>query len=233
MAAITAGELGINHDETDPDNGRSLAFDILNGAGGSLTACLTASQLVAARKFSRALILASEVEPNRVLWPENPCGVREAASAFVLEESGDDTGFTAFGVRNYPEHGDLIHVNTGERGERPAVYHRRDPEADSRILECVAATVEEFLANQSLPLAEVGLVIPPQHPGQWRTRFAETLSVAEEKLLWLPGSEDCFTSSLAFAFDKARRDGRLTSGTTTLVVEVAAGLQVWCALYKS
>jgi 3-oxoacyl-[acyl-carrier-protein] synthase III len=45
------------------------------------------------------------------------------------------------------------------------------------------------------------------------------------------GAGDPFTTSLARTFAALRRDGRLKPGDVALVVEVAAGLQVGCALY--
>src|SRR5262249_8871957 len=46
LAAIAAGELGINHDDEALGPQRTFAFDLMNGAAGTLTGCLVAGQLL-------------------------------------------------------------------------------------------------------------------------------------------------------------------------------------------
>ncbi len=166
VASIAAGELAINHDDKQLGERRTLAFDVLNGAGGTLTACLLSAELMAARKFSRALVIASEVEPCRELRPEGHAARAEAASALVLEESGGSEGFAAFGFRAFPEHLDAIVSATGVHEDKPAVFHHRDAALEDREVECVCRVVREFLARESLSPADVGLLVPPQRPGR-------------------------------------------------------------------
>ena len=103
----------------------------MNGAAGTLSGCFVASQLIAARKFSRALILASEVEHNaatsgRRTW----LGVKEAASALVLEESSGNEGFIAFGSRCFPSMARQSSATPRAHENRPALFHRHDPALD-------------------------------------------------------------------------------------------------------
>src|SRR5262249_26129745 len=125
VAAIVAGRLGINHEENRTSGRRTLAFDLLNGAAGTLSACFAAGGLIAARKFTRPLIVASEVDLNRVYCPSMLLGLEETASAFVLEESSTAEGFSAFGYRAFPEHAHAVVSATGIVNEGPAVLRRR------------------------------------------------------------------------------------------------------------
>ena len=231
IAAIAAGHLAINHDENLRGNKRTLAFDILNSAGGTLTACFIASGLMWAQKFSRTLLLASEVDPNRQFWPENPIGLEETASALVLEESPNTEGFAAFAYRAFPEYVEAIVSSTGVRYNAPAVFARRDPGLDTILVKCVDETVKEFLSRQSLTLEDVGMVVPPQCPGNLGALLAEILGLGPERLLNLQPSRDYYTSSLAYAFQKLRQDNQLATKMPILIIEIAAGLQVWSALY--
>lgn len=233
VASIAAGRLAINHEEDRPSGRRTLAFDILNGGGGTLTACFLAQGMMAARKFNRVLLLASEVDHNRQFWPDKPLGLVETASALVLEESAGKEGFTAFGYRAFPEHVGVIVSNTGVRDLGPAVFHHHDPALDSILAQCIGQTVREFLARESLTLNDVRLVVPPQRPGQLMPLLAEELAVPLDRLVNLEAACDYYTSSLAYAFQRMRQDGRLPAGGPVLFIEVAAGLQVWCALYQS
>jgi 3-oxoacyl-[acyl-carrier-protein] synthase III len=230
VAAIAAGELGINHDEKQSTGRRTLAFDVLNGAGGSLTACFLACGLMAGR-YARALLLASEVDPHRRYWPENPLGLTETASALVLEPSGNTEGLAAFAYRSFPQHADAIVSFTGAHDNKPAVFRRLDPALESTLAECVCLTVQEFLAREALSPQALAVVVPPARPVNLGPRLAQTLGVEPDRLVLPEGDGDYFTSSLAYAFQKLRREGRLTPGAAVLLVEVAAGLQVWCGLY--
>jgi hypothetical protein len=226
IAAIAAGVLGINHDDSALKR-RTLAFDILNGGAGTLTGCFLAAQLLATGKFSRALLLASEVDHNRRFWPENLLGLAQTASALVLEESGSDEGFTTFACRSFPEHADAIVSATGARDNRPVVVHHRDPDLDQKIVDCICRTVQEWSAREPLPLGDVRLAVAPGRVG---LRAAEALHIEPDRLLSLEGEQDYFTSSLANAFQKLRRPPG--SPAPVLFIEAAAGLQVWCALYS-
>ncbi len=232
MASIAAGELGINHDDQQFSGRRTLAFDVLNGSGGTLTACFLASQLIEAGKSSRALVIASELQPCQEFWPPSHPGRADAASALVLEVSESHEGFAAFGYRSFPEQIDAITSATGVHENVPALFHHRDAALEDREVECAAEAVREFLVRESLTLGEVDLLVPPQRPGKLGVRLAAALGIASEKVVDLEAEQDYFTSSLAFAFQKLRKEGRLTAGARVLLVEVTAGLQVWCALYE-
>ncbi len=231
VASIAAGELAINHDDKQEGTRRTLAFDILNGAGGTLTACFAAAQMMTARRFSRALLLASEVEPCRELGPENYIPRREGASALVLEESDRGEGFTAFGFRSFSEHQGALTSETGVHENGPAVFHHRDAALEDKEVECIRQAVHEFLARESISPADLALVVPPQRPGALGSRIAEALGVPTEKIVSLGAERDYYTSSLACSLEKLRQEGRKTAGAPILLIEVAAGLQVWCALY--
>ena len=231
VASIAAGELAINHDDKQVGSRRTLAFDILNGAGGTLTACFVAAQMMAARRFSRALLLASEVEPCREFGPENHTGRREGASALVLEESDGGEGFAAFGFRSFSEHLDALTSETSVHENRPAVFHHRDAALEDKEVECIRQAVRELLARESISPADLGLVVPPQRPGVLGSRIVESLGVPAEKVVRISAERDYYTSSLACSLQKLRQEGRMTTGAPVLLIEVAAGLQVWCALY--
>jgi 3-oxoacyl-[acyl-carrier-protein] synthase III len=224
VAAIAAGVLGINHDDEQPRQRRTLAFDILNGAGGGLTASFLVCQMLAARRYSRALVLAAEVDHNRQYWPAQPLGLAEVASALVLEESASDEGFAAFGYRRFPEHVDALREYTGEHEGRPAVFHEQDSRWPSLVSECVDQVVREFLKQQGMDVQGIGLFVTPQSVAD---DFGGRIGVNPERVFRIEATADYYTSSLAYSFEAIRERGR----GPILFIEVAAGLQVWCALY--
>lgn len=233
MASIAAGELAINHEDRQPRGRRTLAFDVLNGSGGTLTTCFLASQLLDAGEFSRALVIASEIQPCQEIWPPTYSGRAEAASALILEPSASNEGFVAFGYRAFPELLEALSSATGVHENAPAIFHHRDAELEDHEVECAAQAVRDFLARESLSSGEVSLLVPPQRPGRMGVRLAAALGIDLERVVDLGAERDYFTNSFSFAFQNLRRDGRLTAGTRVLLVEISAGLQVWCALYDA
>ena len=79
IAALIAGELGINDTLDSIDQSRTLAFDVFNSSAGFLNACFLAAQLLRGQKHRTAMVLASEVEN-----PGDRRGVTETASALIL-----------------------------------------------------------------------------------------------------------------------------------------------------
>ena len=45
------------------------------------------------------------------------------------------------------------------------------------------------------------------------------------------GESDLFTSSLAYSFAEVKANGGVSSGDLGLIINVASGLQIGCALY--
>jgi amino acid adenylation domain-containing protein len=232
LATIAAGELGINHDDEGNFSRRTFAFDLLNGAAGTLSACLVAGTLMQTGRTSRSLVLASEVESNAETWPENLLGVRQTATAFVVEP-GENEGFVAFGFRAFPEHVEKRASWTAAHDFKPAAYHQSDPDLDDVYLACVEETVTEFLREQKMTWDDVAVVLPPWRSPRFTARLAERLKLPAAKVeLMTEAGGDLFTSSLACVFAQARRRGRPAAGELALVIEVGAGVQVACALYR-
>jgi 3-oxoacyl-[acyl-carrier-protein] synthase III len=228
VAAIAAGELRINADEQAAGLQRTFAFDLLNGAAGTLTACCVASQFIAAHRFTRALLLASEVEHNADVWPENIVGLREAGSAILLESGSD--GFIAFGTQSFPEHLDCVSSYTVGHDNQPAVSHRRDERLDEIYCGCIVATVQEFLEQQGLTPQDVRHAIYPHRSAEFVQAAARVVGIAAAGVA--AGAQDLFTSSLAYSLAALRQQSSLPAGELVLIVEVAAGMQVICALYR-
>src|SRR4029079_12439339 len=84
-AALLAGELDMNATESGPGNKKTLAFDIFNGSVGFLNACYVAQQMIAADICKTAMIVAAESENNADSFPDELVGLRETASAIILD----------------------------------------------------------------------------------------------------------------------------------------------------
>jgi 3-oxoacyl-[acyl-carrier-protein] synthase III len=229
LASIAAGELGINHDDESNFHRRTFAFDLLNGGAGTLSACFVASMMMQTERMKRALVLASEVENNADVWPEHLLGLRPTATALVLEPAQNE-GFIAFGFRAFPEHLEKRSSWTGPHDYKPAAFHQCDPSLEEVYLTCIQETAEAFLRELGLTWQDVVVVLPPWRSPAFTKALAEKYGV--DKVVTMTEEGDLFTSSLACVFARAREQGRLKVGQLALVIEVGAGVQVGCALYR-
>jgi 3-oxoacyl-[acyl-carrier-protein] synthase III len=232
LAAIVAGELRINHDARTPDARRTLAFDLLAGGCGPLAACLAAGQMIEAGRCRSALVLASEIENNRTLPPDKLLGLEETGSALLLEAGNGVQGFGAFVFRSYPEYKDSLVSCTVPHQGRIILGQQAHPDLARHYLDCIARTVPDFLEREKLDRTDLAVILPPQLPGTFLADLARVLDVPEAKVVRATeGERDLFTSSLAFGFAHVQQSGRVRAGDVGLVISVAAGIEVGCALY--
>ncbi len=232
LAAIAAGALEINHDGEAVGERTTLAFDLLNGAVGTLDACHVATRMIAAGRSPNALILASEVENNPEGGDEPPVGVKPTASALVLELSDDGEGFGPFLFRSFPEHADADASHTAFRDGRTAMRHERLDSFEPDLLRSIRATVDELLEAQGVEPGRLALVLPPHGSAGFVARLAGALDLPASTFVALPDeARDYFTSSLAFAFRAARDGGRVKPGDVALIIAAGSGIQVGCCLY--
>jgi amino acid adenylation domain-containing protein len=232
LAAIAAGELDMNADDARPGPRRTLAFDLANGGVGPLNACLVAGQMIAAGDIHTAMVLASEVENNARAWPENLLGIEETASAFLLEASSGNEGFSAFRFHSFGQYLEALSVHTVARGPALALAVQKSPDLDRLYVECLAKAVNEFLSEEGITRQDIGLVLPPLRSPDFVRRLAAALKMPAERFVLPPENvADYFTSSLAQGFARARAEGRCPPGTVALVLAVGAGIETGCALY--
>jgi 3-oxoacyl-[acyl-carrier-protein] synthase III len=233
QAALIAGALEINHKVGAERNGRTFAFDVSNGAVGFLNACHVATTMIQAGTFETALISAAEIENNLRLPAAPLLGVRQTASAVVLERSpGGRTGFGAFAFRCVA---DSIDAYTSEATfDHGATYlqFRRADELEDGYLSSLEGVVEELLDREGLGRNDIGLVLPPQLSSQFVARVEESLGLPRASVVDAVGTgHDLFTSALPYALTRASELGLTGEGEIALILQVGSGLQAAGAIY--
>jgi len=235
LAALVAGELGINDDREPHDEDKTFAFDLSAGAIGFLKACYVAGELVRAGSFQNALILASEVENNRE-FPKRPLvGLRELATATLLHESPDgETGFVGFKFRSFDEHiGAIDSYGTWEDDGIKFLAMERSEQADKLLLDCIETTAHEILRDYGLSRDDVAWLLPPQISPEFVAATASRLGfTAEQTVNIARAGADPYTSAPPLAIAHLREQGLAQPGQLGLVIAAGAGIQVACALYQ-
>jgi 3-oxoacyl-[acyl-carrier-protein] synthase III len=234
IAALLAGELGVNADVTTPEDPTTLAFDLINGGVGFLNACHMASGLIEDGERRVALVVSSEVENNRPEGPRGLIGVAETGSAALLDVSSDGIeGFEAFRFKSFPWYQDRLVTYTEMCEGQLVVSALRDPELSRIYRECVVETVREFLESEGVAMSEIDLIIPQHVEPGFVAELARGLAVEPEKCVDLATDQnDWLSASLVHSLEHVVGSGLATRGQLALLIAVGSGLQVGCALYR-
>ncbi len=236
VAALVAGELGINGDIDSPDGPKTLAFDVLNGAVGFLNACQVAAGMLGAGKAEHAMVVASEIENNAPESGHPMTGISQTGSAILLSRSDGREGFGRFVFRHHPEYSGALATYTQQTDGRAWLQIVRDPHLAGIYRSCIPSAAKELLALEGLEPADIVVVIPPHLPPEELDRLAAEIGIPRARFVDLGSDDgldgDPFTSSVPYGLEQARRRGLAGPGGIALIVTVGAGVQVGCATYR-
>jgi 3-oxoacyl-[acyl-carrier-protein] synthase III len=232
IAALVAGELGVNDDIESPDGSKTLAFDVLNGAVGFLNACQVGVQMIGAGKAEHAMVAASEVETNTAAGGHPMYGLHETGSAVILGRSGGADGFGRFVFHHHPEYGAALTTYFQHRDGQSWLQIDGDPNLATHYLDCIPAAVEELLKLEELDCSEIAAVFPPYLSDADRTELAARLNIPSSRFVDIAAEADPFSSSLPYGLQHARRNNLVGSGDIGLIVTVGSGVQIGCATYR-
>jgi 3-oxoacyl-[acyl-carrier-protein] synthase III len=233
LAAVLAGELRMNDASESPDDKKTLAFDVTSGATGFLQACYLSGQMIDSGEFDTAMVVASEIDYNADVWPDNVLGLEEAASAVILDGRGDgESGFGKFHFHDDWGHLLRFESHSVHRNGRSALWFARDDDLEHYYLLSIRRAVMQLLDETGHRIADFDVVLPPQISPSFVEKLGKKLAVPAKCLIRVPQPhKNLYTSSLAHSFVTMRRERRVKPGTMGLIIEVGAGIQVACATY--
>jgi 3-oxoacyl-[acyl-carrier-protein] synthase III len=232
LAAILAGEMRFNSRPEIAFERKTLAFDLLSGGTGLLTACYVAQQFAHTRNMGKAMVVTSEVENNAALDPHNLLGIQETAAAIVLERdlSGRE-GFQSFFFRSYLEFVSAFQTDVAWSKGREYLRVIRNGEWQAAALECIVDAIGSYLDSERTTLDKIDWILPPQISSRFIHDLTLRLNVDAGKVVDATrDGPNLFTASFPYALMEASRKGA-TSGDLGLVIDVGAGIQVAAAVY--
>jgi amino acid adenylation domain-containing protein len=232
VAALVAGELGLNGDVQSPDGPKTLAFDVLNGAVGFLNACHVAAGMIGAGKAAHAMVVASEIENNTPEsgYPLN--GISQTGSAMMLSRSDGTEGFGRFIFQHHPEYSGALATYTQQHRGRAWLQIDRDPNLADLYASCIPSAAKELLTLEGLDPADIAIVLAPYLSPAPLSELAARIGISRSRFVDLPVDTDPFTSSLPYGLEHARRHGLARPGDIALIVTVGSGIQVGCTSYR-
>jgi len=211
-----------------------LAFDVFNGALGFLNACYVAQQMIIAGSSKAAMVVAAECENNAATFPDQLVGVREAASAIILDAHPvQNKGFSQFLFHYQPAGLDdyTSYCSTKEITARLQID--KVPDLEEKYLAAIVPMIEEILQQEGLELHQIDRLFPPQISTEFITRLSQELQLPREKFVDVAGEgPDLFSSSIPFGLAHAYEKNWVKEGDIGLMIAVASGIQAGCAIYR-
>jgi amino acid adenylation domain-containing protein len=232
IAALVAGELGVNDDIRSPDGPKTLAFDVFNGAVGFLNACQVAVQMIGAGTTEHAMVVASETENNSGSAAHPAYGLSETGSAVILSPTNGNKGFGRFVFRHHPEYAGALTTYTRHSEGRTWLEIERDPDLTARYLDIIANAVGELLKLEAIAPSDIAAVFPPHLTQPDRDELATRLGIASSLFVTPASDTDPFSSSVPQGLQHAWQHGLVGEGDIGLIVSVGSGLQVGCTTYR-
>jgi 3-oxoacyl-[acyl-carrier-protein] synthase III len=232
FASLLAGKLNMNASLSDKDK-KTLAFDVFNGSIGLLQSCYIAQQMIATGISNTAMIVATELENNAANFPDKLLGIREAASAIILEKSREeDIGFSRFLFQYDMKALETYIVNCSTQDAIPFFQIEKDPEIEEVYLQNICPMVGEILKQEGITLQEIDWVLPPQISSSFIASLSNKLGVIASKFINAVGEgPDLFSSSIPFGMEFLYERGLVKPGEKGLIIAVGSGIQVGCAIY--
>jgi amino acid adenylation domain-containing protein len=232
VAALIAGQLGINDDIQSPDGPKTLAFDVLNGPVGFLNACHVAAATIGTGKTSHAMVVASEIENNTPDSGYPLRGISQMGSAMLLSPSHGNEGFGRFVFQHHPEYAGALATYTQQHQGRTWLRIDRDPHLAAIYLNCIRSAVKELLMVEGLDPADIALAFPPYLSRGAVGELSAAVGIPRSRFIDLDDDTDPFTSSLPYAFERARQHGLARPGDIALIITVGSGIEVGCTTYQ-
>jgi 3-oxoacyl-[acyl-carrier-protein] synthase III len=88
------------------------------------------------------------------------------------------------------------------------------------------------LDAEGLDISEIKVVLPPQFSSEFNRSLGDVLGLDPGVIIDVEHEgKDLFTSALPYALQHAQRHDLVQPGDIGLIINVASGIQVGCAIY--
>lgn len=229
IAAYIQHRLGVN---VEFHGRRTLAFDLLAGGCGMLTALHVLTAQMAAGEVDVGMVVASEANPDR--RPDPAYRYPRSGAAVLLDVSPRSAhGFGAFAFHTHARHADLAASVVSLREKRGRLLVHRAPELEEVYLAAAGPVVDEVLDRDGLRRRDVDLVVPAQISARFLAQLPTAIGFPGDRVLDLSDRlPDTLTTSVFLALHLGRAEGRVAPGSTVLLLAFGSGVTVGAATYR-
>jgi 3-oxoacyl-[acyl-carrier-protein] synthase III len=234
FSTFIQNDLKINHDKTDSLGPKTLSLDVLNGAMGFLNACQLCSAMITAGKVKAGLVVSGDLVDENVSEKGDPPDIFPTGAAMLLSgEKNGGSGFKTFYFKTFTEMQDACESYMFHDQDHMTLIFKRDPAVEDIYLRAVSIGVSKFLKREAVGLDDFDMIIPSQISSRFITKMAGVLGVKKEKMIDVTREGgNLFNASLPAAMDHIFKHNPPEPGQKALIINVASGIQVGCAVYE-
>jgi len=234
FSTFIQNDLKINHDKTDSLGPKTLSLDVLNGAMGFLNACQLCSAMITAGKVKAGLVVSGDLVDENVSEKGDPPDIFPTGAAMLLSgEKNGGSGFKTFYFKTFTEMQDACESYMFHDQDHMTLIFKRDPAVEDIYLRAVSIGVSKFLKREAVGLDDFDMIIPSQISSGFITKMAGILGVKREKMIDVTREGgNLFNASLPAAMDYIFKHNPPKPGQKALIINVASGIQVGCAVYE-
>jgi 3-oxoacyl-[acyl-carrier-protein] synthase III len=233
FSSFVQNDLKINHDKTDSLGPKTLSLDVLNGAMGFLNACQVCSAMITAGKAKTGLVVSSDNVEDVSEKGDCPGFLPTGAAMLLAGGKNGGSGFKNFYFKTFTEMQDACESYLFHDQDHMTFIFKRDPDVENVYLRAVSIGVSKFLKRESVGLDDFDMIIPSQISSEFITKMARVLGVKREKMIDVTREGgDLFNASLPAAMNHIFKHNPPTPGQKALIINVASGIQVGCAVYE-
>jgi len=235
-ACIVQAKLGLRHDVA--------CFDEHAACSGFIYALDTAWAMLQSGRYRHALVIGAEKISSVLDWKDRTTCVLfgDAAGAVVLGPTPEGSSAEIVGAKLYSEGGNTELLSIPGGG---VAYPVPSPEDPPKFIQMKGREIFKFavremedaardiLEQHQISADEVDCVIPHQANLRIIDSIAKFLKLPEDRFFVnLERYGNTSAASIPLAIDEARRSGRLSTGSLTLLVAFGAGLTYASALVR-
>lgn len=233
FSSFVQNDLKINHDKTDSLSPKTLSLDVLNGSMGFLNACQVSAAMIISGKVKAGLVVSSDIVDENVSKKGDPPGFHPSGAAMLLTGGKNNgAGFTTFCFKTFPEMQDACESYMFNDTQGMTLIFKREPDIEDVYLRAVSRGVAEFLEKENAVIEDFDLIIPSQISSGFIQKTADILGVEKEKMIDVTRKDgDLFNASLPAAMDYIFKHNLSAPGKKALIINIASGIQVGCAVY--
>jgi len=226
--------LEINNVKTDSLAPKTLSFDVLNGAMGFLNACQLSSAMITSGKVKTALVVCGDLVNGNVSEKGDTPGFNPNGAAMLLAGGKNGaSGFKTFKFKTFTQMQDTFESYMFHDKDHMTMIFKRDPAFEDMYLKAISIGVSEFLKKEAALLDDFDVIIPSQISSGFISKMADILGVKREKVIDVTQEDgDLFNASLPAAMNHIFKHNLQEKGKKALIVNVASGVQVGCAVYE-
>ncbi len=232
FSSFVQNDLKINHDKTDSSGPKTLSLDVLNGAMGLLNACLLSHSMLAAGKVKAAIVVSGDAVDENTSDKGSSPGFHPCGAAMILSNGTDDSGFKSFYFRTFT---DKQHACSSyffhDTDNHMKLFFQRDQKIEDIYLDAAYIAVSEFLREKKLGFNDFDMIIPSQISKGFIAKMASILGVDQGKMIDVTKDADLFNASIPMAMDYIFKNNEALEGKKALIINVASGIQIGCAIY--